>query len=141
MMDLAEAAVSVGIPGRTNVMLEENRRHPRDFFGQGRIRVNLFKEDGSPVVPGITNKAKFLVALAAAIPKLPNRIPRLEAIKRREEAMKDQIMSAMAGRPMAPPGMGPPPAAAPPAAAAASAASSKPKKGGKGKIKRKPKKK
>jgi hypothetical protein len=31
------------------------KRHPRDFFSDGRVRVQLKKEDGTPVVAAIPN--------------------------------------------------------------------------------------
>jgi hypothetical protein len=132
-MDIAEAALAAGFP-REGIVLER-KRHPRDFFSNGRVRVRLFQEDGSPVLADVRNKQELLLAIAGKVPGLPNFAKRKEALAAQQAGMKAQIMAMFTGKP--PPGM--PSPVAPPAAKAA--AEDKPKPKSKGKvIRKKPKK-
>jgi len=47
---------------------EEVRNHPRDFFGKGRVKVEMIK-NGRPVKPEITNKRQLYAAVAKKIPE------------------------------------------------------------------------
>ncbi|KAA0162643.1 hypothetical protein FNF27_07772 [Cafeteria roenbergensis] len=148
-LDLAEAALLAGYPREGGIVIEPRKRHPRDFFSEGRIRIRLKDEEGKPVVEGITTKQQLLEALAKHIPSTPGRESRKQAMKVQDENTKAQVFAMISGRPAGPPAGaprpatgagGPGPGAAAQAAAPAkpAASKSKPKKGKV--VKKKPKK-
>eukprot|EP00884_Botryococcus_braunii_P014421 jgi/Botrbrau1/22980/Bobra.0030s0047.1 len=51
----------------------EGKRHPRDFFSDGRIRVRLKDESGKPVVPSIPNRKELFIKIAELVPRHPGR--------------------------------------------------------------------
>lgn len=140
-----------GYPREGGIVIEPRKRHPRDFFSEGRIRIRLKDEEGKPVVEGITNKKQLLEALAKHIPSTPGRESRKQAMRVQDENTKAQVFAMISGRPAGPPagaqrpavgagGPGPTggPGAAEAAPAKAPSAKSKPKKGKV--VKKKPKK-
>lgn len=54
--------------------IEITKRYPRDWLlSQGRLRVKLFQEDGTPFSPEISNKKKLMEQMCHLIPKLKTR--------------------------------------------------------------------
>ncbi|GAQ82691.1 signal recognition particle 19 kDa protein [Klebsormidium nitens] len=50
-------------------VLELNKSYSRDFLQPGRVRVQIKREDGSPVNPAIPNRKKLLEEVAKMVPK------------------------------------------------------------------------
>lgn len=100
--------MGAGFPPET-ILLENMKRHPRDFFAEGRVRVKIRNEDGTPTVPAVPTKMKALEAIGKFIPTLPARPLRQDRMKEHEAAMKANIMSMFSGkRPALPAGARPP---------------------------------
>lgn len=57
----------------------ENKRHPRDFWQQGRIAVALTDVSGAPANPAVPTKKAIMAALAAAVPAHPHYAARKQA--------------------------------------------------------------
>ena len=66
-----------------------NKKHPKDFFNQSRVRVLLVKETGEVRRADVPNKYALLCALGKMIPKLESRKQRLlqrqQMIEKRQE--------------------------------------------------------
>ncbi|KAJ3080146.1 hypothetical protein HK102_003265 [Quaeritorhiza haematococci] len=63
---MAESLRHLGLMGA----LEADKRHPRDPFTFGRIRVQLRTPDGRLCNPAVTNKRELLVRMAALLPQV-----------------------------------------------------------------------
>ena len=63
----------------------ENKRHPRDFFSRGRVRVQLKKEDGTPCNPAIRTRKQLMIEVAKLVPSHVLRV-QAERKKLEEEA-------------------------------------------------------
>eukprot|EP00205_Picochlorum_sp_RCC944_P001844 CAMPEP_0182607886 /NCGR_PEP_ID=MMETSP1330-20130603/2456_1 /TAXON_ID=464278 /ORGANISM="Picochlorum sp., Strain RCC944" /LENGTH=102 /DNA_ID=CAMNT_0024826547 /DNA_START=66 /DNA_END=374 /DNA_ORIENTATION=+ len=48
--------------------LIEDKKHPRDFFRRGRVRVKLRNEDGTFANPEITSRKKLLQEVCKLVP-------------------------------------------------------------------------
>ena len=48
-------------------VVEQVKKHPRDYFSFGRLRIELLNPDGQPTNPQIPNKRKFFAAVGAII--------------------------------------------------------------------------
>ncbi|KAJ3276720.1 hypothetical protein HDV01_002773 [Terramyces sp. JEL0728] len=55
-----------------NVALELNKRHPRDPFTFGRLRLQFKNDSGAPFISDITNKRELLIRLAEKMPEAIN---------------------------------------------------------------------
>lgn len=53
--------------------LEKDKRHPADFFVDGRVRVKIKNADRSPCNPEVPNKHQLLLKMAELIPQLKTR--------------------------------------------------------------------
>ncbi|KAG8094472.1 hypothetical protein GUJ93_ZPchr0012g20509 [Zizania palustris] len=58
--------------------IELDKAYPRDFFQVGRVRVQLKKDDGSPVNPAIKTKKQLMVQIAELVPKHHGRTKKQE---------------------------------------------------------------
>jgi len=67
MQDVQQAAQKLGYH---YLLFEMTKKHPRDPWQPGRMRLELFNADGSPIVPGITTKLQLLGRLADVVPTL-----------------------------------------------------------------------
>ncbi|KAJ2157173.1 signal recognition particle subunit [Coemansia sp. RSA 552] len=83
-----------------NVCYEPNKRHPRDFFTPGRVRVKVFDDDGSPMNRDVTSRKELIMRVAA-------KMATVDAPRDKEPTLQDIIDSgalpALPGVP--PPGM------------------------------------
>uniref|UniRef100_A0A0A9D5K4 Signal recognition particle 19 kDa protein n=1 Tax=Arundo donax TaxID=35708 RepID=A0A0A9D5K4_ARUDO len=59
--------------------IELDKAYPRDFFQVGRVRVQLKKDDGSPVNPAIKTKKQLMIQIAELVPKHHGRTKKQEA--------------------------------------------------------------
>ena len=90
---------------------EEVSRHPRDYFGVGRVRVELLK-DGKAVKADITNKRQLYAAVASKIPEaqakfdkmlaeqkavIEKRNAEMQAKMKEQEAAKEGASAAAGG--------------------------------------------
>mmetsp|Transcript_39111 Transcript_39111/g.108659 ORF Transcript_39111/g.108659 Transcript_39111/m.108659 type:complete len:207 (-) Transcript_39111:87-707(-) len=55
---------------------EQSKRHPRDFFGWGRVRVCLWDEAGKPLSEAVPTRKALWLHLGKEIPLLESRIKR-----------------------------------------------------------------
>ncbi|EEE65657.1 hypothetical protein OsJ_21245 [Oryza sativa Japonica Group] len=55
-----------------------DKAYPRDFFQVGRVRVQLKKDDGSPVNPAIKTKKQLMIQIAELVPKHHGRTKKQE---------------------------------------------------------------
>lgn len=58
--------------------IELDKAYPRDFFQVGRVRVQLKKDDGSPVNPAIKTKKQLMIQVAELVPKHHGRTKKQE---------------------------------------------------------------
>uniref|UniRef100_A0A0E0E1J8 Signal recognition particle 19 kDa protein n=1 Tax=Oryza meridionalis TaxID=40149 RepID=A0A0E0E1J8_9ORYZ len=58
--------------------IELDKAYPRDFFQVGRVRVQLKKDDGSPVNPAIKTKKQLMIQIAELVPKHHGRTKKQE---------------------------------------------------------------
>ncbi|RLM80561.1 signal recognition particle 19 kDa protein-like [Panicum miliaceum] len=49
--------------------IESDKSYPRDFLQVGRVRMQLKRDDGSPVNPEIVTKKKLMLQVAELVPK------------------------------------------------------------------------
>ena len=91
LQEIAYATNQLGYP---IAVFENNKRHPRDPWRVGRMRVKLLKPDGSPVVPGIATKRQLLGRIADIVPTLAIRADRLEQIRKAREQHAIQMEKA-----------------------------------------------
>jgi len=54
-------------------LIEARKAYPRDWIHPGRVKVQLFKENGDPTNPQVKSKNEFLLKLGEPIPKLKSR--------------------------------------------------------------------
>ena len=81
VLDIAEACQLLSLP-----CLIEDKSYCRDAFtSRGRVRVQLYRDDRSPLRPDAINRQRLLLLIAAQMPNLKNRPARLEQEKKREE--------------------------------------------------------
>ncbi|KAG2606201.1 signal recognition particle 19 kDa protein-like [Panicum virgatum] len=59
--------------------IELDKAYPRDFFQVGRVRVQLKKDDGSPVNPAIKTKKQLMIQIAELVPKHHGRTKKQES--------------------------------------------------------------
>lgn len=57
----------------------ENKAYSRDWMIRGRLRVELFKEDGTPVNPEVPTRRELLLRIAELVPRHPNRSKKAQA--------------------------------------------------------------
>lgn len=55
-------------------VVEADKRHPRDPFNYGRVRVRLFGADDQPLVADVGSKKALLKKLGELIPQLKARV-------------------------------------------------------------------
>mmetsp|Transcript_22572 Transcript_22572/g.37253 ORF Transcript_22572/g.37253 Transcript_22572/m.37253 type:complete len:156 (-) Transcript_22572:405-872(-) len=53
--------------------VQQDKCYPRDFYGRGRVKVKLSKDDGTVSNPETPTKMQLLIKLAALIKKLSSR--------------------------------------------------------------------
>ncbi|KAJ1677622.1 signal recognition particle subunit [Spiromyces aspiralis] len=63
---LAEAVKQVGL----NVCYEPHKTHPRDFFNQGRVRVQLMNKDKTPCRPDIPSRRALMQKIGEVLPSI-----------------------------------------------------------------------
>ena len=97
--DLIEAAIALGYnsPG-AGLVLENTKRHPRDPWMPGRLRVRLRLDNGMPTMPGIGTKRELLAAIAAKIPTLPGRLQRLNELAHMRAEYERRNAAALKGQ-------------------------------------------
>lgn len=73
---MAEAVAQLGL----KVALEPDRRHPRDAFTFGRVRVQLYQSSGSrrPINPEFPTKKALLVRIASMLPTLEKEMVQMD---------------------------------------------------------------
>ena len=75
-------------------VVEEVRHHPRDFFGAGRVKVELFK-DGKPVISSITNKRQLYAAVANKISEAQEKFDKILKQQKDEIEKRNAEMAKM----------------------------------------------
>ncbi|KAJ3325205.1 hypothetical protein HDV06_004995 [Boothiomyces sp. JEL0866] len=81
-----------------NVALELNKRHPRDPFTFGRLRIKFKDENGAPVISDITNKKELLIRLAE---KIPEAMEKMNDSEGKNKSFADSSRSVLPPRPQA----------------------------------------
>jgi signal recognition particle subunit SEC65 len=98
MQDVQQAAQKLGY---RYLLFEMSKRHPRDPWQPGRMRLELLNADSSPVVPGITTKLQLLGRLADVVPTLEiyaARMAHMQKMREAHAAAQEKAARAQKGR-------------------------------------------
>ncbi|KAJ3262231.1 hypothetical protein HK103_002644 [Boothiomyces macroporosus] len=79
-----------------DVALELNKRHPRDPFTFGRLRIKFKNDDGAPFISDITNKRELLIRIAE---KIPEALEKMDDPEGKNKSFADSSRSVLPPRP------------------------------------------